>query len=179
MSTSTEIDEAAGEQSSAALRSDPFSRDDPPVWRITLWPYRSLSPDGFRSIMLITATGLSFPLIALAPTGMSLALAPYCIAALALLWVALKLSYVSGRVTEELRLWPDAIAVERREPWGRVRRWTANPYWVNIDVASTPDIENYLTLRGSGRVIELGSFLTAEERVELADELRVRIAKLT
>ncbi|MEM7270657.1 MAG: DUF2244 domain-containing protein [Pseudomonadota bacterium] len=170
-------DAAVGEPA-AVSASDPFSRPDPPVWKIRLWPYRSLSTEGFRWIMAVTAAGLALPLIALAPTGASFALAPYAIFALILLWLFLKLSYFTGRTTEELRLWPDVIAVERREPWGKIRRWSANPYWVDIDLADTRQVPSYLTLRGSGRRIELGAFLTPAERVELAGELRSRIAQL-
>lgn len=170
--------ETAGEDSPAVSMSDPFQRRDPPVWRVRLWPHRSLSKQGFRWIMGLTAAGLSLPLIALAPTGASLALAPYAAAAFGMLWLFLKLSYFSGRLTEELLLWPDTIAVERREPMGKVRRWVANPYWVDIDTTNTRTIQNYLTLRGGGRKIELGAFLTPEERVELAGELRSQINRL-
>ena len=173
--------QAAGGKPSAVSRSgpaDPFTRDDSPVWSITLWPYRSLSPEGFRVILGITAAGLALPLLALAHTGAALALAPYAALALFALWAFIKLSYRSGRVTEVLRLWPDAIAVERREPWGRVRRWNANPYWVDIEMTDTKAVQSYLTLRGNGRTIELGAFLTPEERIELADQLRTRIAQL-
>lgn len=170
--------DAAGENSPAVSVSDPFQRTDPPVWRVRLWPHRSLSPQGFRWILTLTAAGLCLPLVALAPTGASLALAPYAAAAFGLLWLFLKISYFTGRLTEELLLWPDAIAVERREPTGRIRRWAANPYWVDIDTTNTREIQNYLTLRGGGRRIELGAFLTPEERAELAGELRRQISRL-
>lgn len=168
----------AGGKPPAVSRSDPFTRADDPVWSVTLWPHRSLSPEGFKVILGITAVGLSLPILALAGTGAAIALAPYAALALFALWGFIKLSYRSGRITEVLRLWPDAIAVERREPWGRVRRWSANPYWVDVEMTDTKAIERYLTLRGNGRKIELGAFLTPEERVELADELRTRIAGL-
>lgn len=170
--------DAAGDHSPAVSISDPFRRTDPPVWRVRLWPHRSLSPEGFRWIMALTAAGLCLPLVALAPTGASLALAPYAAGAFGMLWLFLKISYFTGRLTEELLLWPDAIAVERREPLGRVKRWTANPYWVDVDTTNTREIQNYLTLRGGGRRIELGAFLTPEERVELAGELRRQINRL-
>lgn len=173
--------QTAGGKPSAVSRSsqsDPFSRADAPAWSITLWPYRSLSPEGFRIILGITAAGLALPLLALAGTGASLALAPYAALAFLALWGFIKLSYRSGRITEVLRLWPDAIAVERREPWGRIKRWEANPYWVDVEMTDTKAVQRYLTLRGNGRTIELGAFLTPEERVALADELRTRIAQL-
>ena len=169
----------AGDNSPAASVSDPFKRADPPAWGVRLWPHRSLSPSGFRWIMGLTAAGLCLPLIALAPTGASLALAPYAAAAFGLLWLFLKLSYLTGKVTEDLFLWPDAIAVERREPLGTTKRWFANPYWVDIDTTDTDTVEKYLTLRGGGRRIELGAFLTPEERIELAGELRRQINRMT
>ena len=170
--------QTAGGKPPAVVVSDPFARQDAPCWTVTLWPYRSLSPEGFRVILGVTAAGLALPLLALAGTGAAVALAPYALLALFALWAFIKLSYRTGRVTEVLRLWPDAIAVERREPWGRVRRWAANPYWVDIEIEDTRNIERYLTLRGNGRRIELGSFLTPDERTELATELRTRIAQL-
>lgn len=133
--------------------------------------------------MGMSAAAMALPIVALAsaPAGgpIALALAPYAIIALFGLWLFMRLSYRSGRVTEVLRLWPDAIAVERREPKGAIRRWDANPYWVTVETENTRDIQHYLTLRGSGRRIELGAFLTPEERIALADELRSRIAGLS
>jgi uncharacterized membrane protein len=81
-------------------------------------------------------------------------------------------------VHERLRLWPDLVTVERTEPDGHVRRWAANPYWVRVALADTPAVARYLTLSGAGRTIELGRFLTPEEREALADELRQRFARL-
>lgn len=170
--------QTAGGEPPAVSMSDPFTRSDEPVWSITLWPYRSLTPEGFRIILGVTAVGLALPILALAGTGAPIALAPYAALALFALWGFIKLSYRSGRVTEVLRLWPDAIAVERREPWGKVKRWNANPYWVDVELTDTKAVKRYLTLRGNGRTIELGAFLTSKERVELADELRIRIAHL-
>lgn len=178
MPNGEEINGGAGERSSAPLASDPFSRADTPVWTVTLWPHRSLSSDGFRRLMWFSAVAMSLPLVALVRTPAALALAPYMAAALAALWIFFKINYRRARLTEELRLWPDAIAVERREPAGKILRWSANPYWVDVDLEDTRRIPRYLTLRGAGRRIELGAFLTPEERVELAEELRRRIAGL-
>ncbi len=177
----------AGGEPSAVFASDdarnPFTRLDAPLWSITLWPHRSLQKGGFRWLMGLSAAAMSLPIVALAsaPAGgpIALALAPYAVLALGALWLFMRLSYRSGRLTEQVRLWPDAIAVERREPQGTIRRWDANPYWVDIQTETTRDIQHYLTLRGSGRRIELGTFLTPEERIRLADELRTRIAGLT
>ena len=178
MADVSDKNEAAGGKPPAISVSDPFTRQDPPVWSVLLWPHRSLPKEGFRRLMWFSGAAMSLPIIALAGTPVALPLGGAAAFALFLLWLFFRLNYRSGRVTEELRLWPDVIAVERREPKGEVRRWAANPYWVDIDLSDTKAIEQYLTLRGAGRRIELGAFLTPEERQELADELRTRIAAL-
>ncbi len=151
--------------------ADPFARSDPPLYAVTVWPHRSLDAKGMRRFLGLLAAGFCLPMMAVWGSPAAWALAPFPLAALGLTWATLAASRRQGRLTEELRLWPDAIAVERREPRGRVLRWSANPYWVRVTVADTPRIPRYLTLRGAGRTIELGAFLTAEERVTLAAEI--------
>jgi uncharacterized membrane protein len=161
--------EAAGETPSPA---DPFARRDPPLFAATLWPHRSLSRRGFGWVMLALGVGLAIPLLSVWGTPVAWALSPFLIGALALVYAMIEASYRSGRLREQVRVWPDLMAVERREPAGRVRRWSANPYWVTLELRDTRSAERYLTLRGGGRTIELGAFLTPDERGALADELR-------
>ena len=56
-------------------------------------------------------------------------------------------------------------------------RWQANPFWVRLRLDPDARPENYLTLQGGGRRIELGAFLSPEERVELAEELEAALRK--
>lgn len=138
---------------------------------LTIWPHRSLSLRGFRIVLTLVGVGLALPLIPLAGTSAAWGLAPFLLAALAALWLAIRRSYADGRLTEDLRLWPDLITVERREPRGAVRRWHANPHWVRLRLLENARIEKYLTLAGNGREIELGAFLSPEEREALYNEL--------
>lgn len=164
---------AAGGEIPAVFNGlDPFGRSDPPLFTVSLWPHRSMTRRGFRWFLGLLAAGLSIPLVSVWGTPVALFLTPFLLAALAFAWVMIELNYRAGRLVEELRIWPDAIAVERREPRGRVLRWAANPYWVTVGLNDTPTIEKYLTLTGGGRTIELGAFLTPEERVDLAGGLR-------
>ncbi len=161
-------DQEAGERSPA----DPFLRADPPLYAVRLWPHRSLTPAGFRGFMAALGGGLAIPMIAVWGTPVAWFLAPFLLGALALVWSFVRANDRARRLTEELRLWPDLVAVERREPDGRVLRWNANPYWVRLDVRDTPATARYLTVNGGGRTIELGAFLTPEEREALAVALR-------
>ena len=56
--------------------------------------------------------------------------------------------------------------------------WEGNPYWtrVSLDI-DNPKLKNYLTLTGKGRHIELGAFLSANERIELRDKIQNALAK--
>jgi uncharacterized membrane protein len=147
------------------------SRSDPPIYQVTLWPHRSLSPRGFAMVMVGTAVMLSIPLIPLLGSPVALGIAPFLVAALALLGLFIRRNQRDLSLHEELRLWPDLMAVERYEPGGRVLRWQANPYWVRIRLHPQGRPENYLTLKGGEREIELGAFLSPEERTELAAQL--------
>jgi uncharacterized membrane protein len=154
------------------------ARTDPPAFAVSLWPHRSLSRRGFRKFMALLAAGLAIPLVASWGTPVAWMLLPFLLAALGCVWLAIHVSWRRGRVHEELRLWPEVMLVERTEPGGAVRRWAANPYWVRVELRDTRQLPHYLTLAGGGRTIELGAFLTADERVALASDLRAALARL-
>lgn len=164
----------------AALSSSaPVDRDDPPIWEITLWPHRSLGRKGFRNTMLLAAFGLLLPTFPLFFTSAGWTMAPFVIGAFFLLWLAFKANYRHGKLREHLSLWPDLIAVERHELNGDIKRWQANPYWLKIKlVAAGGPVDNYLTLIGNNREIELGAFLSPEERAALKGELESHINRL-
>lgn len=158
-------------------QSAPFTRQDPPLYKVLLWPNRSLPQSGFQQTLLFTAFMLSIPLIPLLGTPVAWALLPFLVATLLALWYSIKRNYKDGELTEELRLWPDFIAVVRREPRGKIREWSANPYWVTAHLHKDARLENYLTLKGNGREIELGAFLSPEERATLYDDITRALSK--
>jgi uncharacterized membrane protein len=167
-----------GNAMGAAAAADPFGRSDAPVLSLTLWPHRSLTRRGGSWMLLLVAAGLSLPLLPLSGTAAAWGLLPFLVAALGGLYWGLRRNQHDGRLTEELRLWPDLITVVRREPRGTVRRWHANPFWVQPRLHPDGRVENYLTLRGNGREIELGAFLSPGERVTLHRDLCVALARL-
>ena len=94
-----------------------------------------------------------------------------------LLWFFIRRNTRDGRLTATLRLWPDLNTVVRREPSGRRLTWTANPFWVQVTLHTAAKLENYLTLKGGGREIELGAFLAPEERAALKAEIEDALAR--
>ena len=147
---------------------------------LRLWPHRSLPLGGFAVVILVTAGMISLPLFSVLGTAVLWGLLPFLVAAVWGLWVALRRSYRDGELTEELDLDAHEITLIRRAPGGQAQEWRANPYWVEARLhAEGGPVEDYLTLRGKGvREVELGAFLTPEERQTLGRDLRARLADL-
>lgn len=144
-----------------------------------LWPYRSLGPRGFAVFIGATVAMLAVPLLAVLGTAILWVLLAFMIAAVAGMWWALRRSWRDASVSEVLTLEPGRIAIRRREPDGTLRHWEANPYWTSVNMRLTGGpVAQYLTLKGGGREVELGAFLTPEERVSLAEALRKRIGEI-
>ncbi len=148
-----------------------------PDCRVLLWPHRSLPPTGFVWFIGITCAMLSLPLLALLGTAALWGLLPFLALAVAGVWIALNHSYRTGRLVEEVCLWDDQMSLVRVEPSGRRQEWQANPYWVELRTHDKP-VEHYLTLRGGDREVELGAFLSPEERLELKLDLEDAIRQL-
>ena len=147
-----------------------------PTAELHLWPYRSLPRRGFVWFIGITAVMISLPLIGLIGSAILWALLPFPVAAVAGIWWAIERSYRDGTILEQLCLWPDRISLTRQDPRGAPRHWEANPHWVQLALHPTGGpVEQYLTLRGAGREVELGAFLTSAERQVLYGELSDRL----
>ncbi|MCV2869621.1 DUF2244 domain-containing protein [Defluviimonas sp. WL0002] len=143
-----------------------------------LWPYRSLGPRGFAVFIGATVLMLSIPLFSVLGTVILWVLLPFMIAAVAGMWWALGRSWRDARLTEVLTIATDRVAIRRQDPDGRLRDWEANPYWTSVHLQPTGGpVAQYLTLKGGGREVELGAFLTPGERAELAQELRKKLGE--
>jgi uncharacterized membrane protein len=147
--------------------------------RLELWPHRSLTPEGFAWFFGLTAAASALPLIAVLGSAAVWGILPFALAILGALWAALRRSLRDGSTTEQLALGRDKVELVRRDPGGTIRRWEAHPFHVRIDLdAEGGPVENYLTLRGGGRRVELGRFLSPEERAALHADLAALLARL-
>ncbi|MDE3080073.1 MAG: DUF2244 domain-containing protein [Paracoccaceae bacterium] len=157
----------------------PWTDGDLPVAELHLWPNRSLPRGGFVLIIAATAALFLVPLLALVGSPELWGVLPFAVLTGGGLWLAFRSNYRSGKLIERLRLWPNRIEINRHEPDGRQLDWTANPHWIRIALhAEGGPVEQYLTLKGSGREVELGAFLSPEERVALKDQIERAIARL-
>ncbi|QQA42053.1 DUF2244 domain-containing protein [Pelagovum pacificum] len=153
--------------------TSPPGATDAPRAELQLWPYRSLPRRGMVIFIGITVALVSLPLLAVVGSPVLWGLLPFIVAAIAGLWWAIERSYSDGSVLETLLVWPDRVTLTRRNPRGPRQDWEANPYWVEVCLHEDGGpVETYITLRGAGREVEIGAFLTPEERKALYPELR-------
>ena len=142
-------------------------------YRLDLRPNISMGNPGFVRVIGISALFLALPLLGVLGTPVLWGLLPFAGAALWAIWYALMRNRRDrAELRETLHLSRDRLDVTRHDPRKPARHFHANPYWVKLSLkeAGGP-VENYLTLSGAGREIELGAFLSPEERAQLHDEL--------
>ena len=169
-------DPAALERSGAAAVSEAASGS--PLAELRLWPHRSLPPEGFVLFMGATSLLIALPLLSVLGSPVLWGLLPFLVAAVAGMWGALRWSYRTGEVIEELRLWPDRVTLTRVERRGE-RSWEANPHWVRTALhAEGGPVPQYPTLSGAGRTVEIGAFLSEDERVQLRPEIEDAFRRL-
>lgn len=147
--------------------------------RLHLWPHRSLTQRGFVWFVGATAALIALPLLGSLGSPVLWMLLPFLLAAIWAIWFALRKNGRDRDIVEDLRLAPDRVTLVRHGPKGKRQDWTANPYWLRLTLHETGGpVPNYLTLKGEGREVELGAFLSEEERVALRDDLLARLQAL-
>lgn len=150
-----------------------------PIYHIVLRPHRSLSRVGFAWLLLIFWLLLVLPIIPMLGRSVIWAILPFTLGALLALWFSINRNYRDRSLYEELSLWDDLICVYRHNPNTEDQHWTANPYWVTPAItAKNGPVENYVTLKGNGRTIELGAFLSPKERQILFDDLLKELGRV-
>lgn len=139
---------------------------------LTLWPHRSLPRRGFAAVIALFFVLAMVPLVGLLGTVLLWGLLPFGLAALAALWFGLRLSYRSGEVLETLAITPEATVLRRRNPDGSEQSWECNTYWARAELhRKGGPVPYYVTLSGNGRRVEIGAFLSEDERRALYGEL--------
>ncbi|MEM9210616.1 MAG: DUF2244 domain-containing protein [Pseudomonadota bacterium] len=150
---------------------DLVERPDAPLYQVTLWPYRSLSKEGFVLVISLVSFAFLVPLMTFIGSTFFWGILPFIVAAVAGLWYAIQRTNTDAKLTETLRLWPDLIAVHRHNPRSPDQFWHAHPAFVKVTLREDTDIEHYVTLTGANREIEIGAFLTPNERLDLFQTL--------
>ena len=152
---------------------------DGPLARLTLWPHQSMTASGFVTFIGVTAGMLAVPLLAVLGSPVAWVLMLFFLAAIAGVWWAIMANRAQQRRHEELAIWSDRMRLAHVAPKRAPLEWEANPHWVRVSLRENGGpVEKYLTLKGGDREVELGAFLSPEEREALHDELTRLLARL-
>ena len=143
-----------------------------PKAHLVLWPHQSMTAKGFAAFIGITAVLLLSPILAMLGSAESWVMLIFFGGALAAIWFAINANKRRQQMREDLFIWSDLVRLEHVVPNQPMRMWEANPYWISVHLRDDGPVKKYLTLKGNEREVELGAFLTPEEREELYTEIQ-------
>ncbi|MCV6587260.1 MAG: DUF2244 domain-containing protein [Marinibacterium sp.] len=145
---------------------------DPDRSELHLWPHQSLQPRGFVLFIAVTSVLLLVPLVPLVGSVVIWGVLPFMLLALAGIWFALEKSWRDRRILEVLTLTEDQAHLVRHNPRGPTQEWGCNRYWASAEMHEDGGpVPYYVTLKGGGREVEIGCFLSEDERQALYSEL--------
>jgi uncharacterized membrane protein len=141
---------------------------DEPFFRAELTPYRSLGTLGFRVLMaaLFVASvlvGIAFLAIGAWPVFGFFGLD------VALLYIAFRLSYRSGRAREQVAVSRTLVDIRKIAPSGRTEEHRFNPFWARFSIARHEMIGiTAMRVEGQGKSVPIGGFLNPDDRESFA-----------
>lgn len=139
---------------------------------LRLWAYNSLSPKGFAWMIGLTSVMLVLPLLSVLGTIVLWWMLPFLAFAVAILWFALRRSNRDRQISEVLERKGEELTLIHQPARGEALHWTCNVYWARVEMHKTGGpVDHYVTLTGNGRRVEIGRFLSEEERESLYLEL--------
>ncbi|MYM54707.1 DUF2244 domain-containing protein [Thalassovita mangrovi] len=146
---------------------------------LTLRPHRSLPRRGFAAMILMAFLLGTVPLYGLLGTVFLWGLLPFVLAMVGALWWGLERSYRDGDILEELRLRDHDLVLSHKPARGETKEWACNIYWVRAEMhVSGGPVPFYVTLSGNGRTVEIGAFLSEDERKALFGDLQDKLTEL-
>lgn len=155
-----------------------MERSNPKSWRATLTPHRSLSRRGFLVLMGVVigvnaVAGAAFMAIGAWPVM------GFCGLDVLIVWWAFRRNFADARRAERIEITEHEVVLERLAENRQPERSRFVRNWVRVELEEDRPREliGRLFLRCHGNLTEIGSFLSAEERKELAQALRGALAR--
>ncbi|WP_171207701.1 MULTISPECIES: DUF2244 domain-containing protein [unclassified Ruegeria] len=143
---------------------------------LRLWPHNSLPPRGAMGVVMgVFLFGL-IPVLAMLGSAILWGLLPFLLITVLGLWLAIEMNYRARSISEVLTLSGTQARLVHHNPRKGDQIWTCNRYWARPEMhAKGGPVPHYVTLIGEGREVEIGAFLSEEERIALYDELTVKL----
>ena len=124
------------------------------------------------AFVLTTFTLILIPTLPLLGSPILWGLLPFLLIAVWGIYFALQRNHKSRQIVEVLTLDAETAHLVRTNPKGDTLEWDCNRYWTEVSKYDTDGpVPHYVTLKGQGREVEIGAFLSEEERIALYDDL--------
>jgi uncharacterized membrane protein len=150
-------------------------RPETPHFRATLTPYRSATARQ-QTLVVLLMMAVATPAAVVFVIAGAWPVTGFMGLEIVLLFFAFRLNHWRGFAREVIEVSRARFRLLSVDPWGREREWLWTPAWIQVLVADTPKRKNGLAVRSHGETVEIGSFLTADERETLADRLKGALA---
>ncbi|WP_425071132.1 DUF2244 domain-containing protein [Sagittula sp. S175] len=145
---------------------------DAPRQELRLWPHNALSAKGFAAMVLGFFTAASIPLYGVLGTKLLWGLLPFMLIATGGLYYGLRRNNRDRQILETLSVTGNTTHLLRQNPDGSTQEWDSNTYWVTVTLHERGGpVPYYVTLKGKGREVEIGAFLSEDERKALHTDL--------
>ncbi len=142
------------------------------VQELRLWPHNSLPPRGAMGVILSVFLFGLIPLFAVLGSVLLWGLLPFMLVTVLGLWLAFEMNYRARSISEVLTLSGTQAHLVHHDPRNGDQEWSCNRYWARLEIHERGGpVPNYVTLSGEGRQVEIGAFLSEEERIALFDDL--------
>src|SRR5271163_3158877 len=148
-----------------------MSAGDPVLLDRTLRPSPPMPPAALTWVVVAVAVIYLVFALAFISRGAWL-ITPFMGLDVALLAWAFRASLRASRCHERVLLTPSVLRVERHPPKGPSSEVAFNPYWVRVDMPDPPEPGSQLTLWSHGKGVPVGTFLTPDEKLDLARVLK-------
>ena len=127
------------------------------------------------TILSVFLFGL-IPLLAMLGSVVLWGFLPFLLITVFGLWLAIQTNYRARSVFEVLTLSDTQAHLVHHTPGKDQQKWSCNRYWARPEMHEKGGpVPHYVTLVGDGREVEIGSFLSEDERISLYDELVKRL----
>ena len=148
-----------------------------PILNIILYPHRSLSPKGFL-ILMVCIIFVSFSIGAFFMLKGAWPVFGFFGLDVLLVYIAFKVNYHNAKRYEKIRLWENSLIIKKKSDNGKSNTWKFNPYWVRLEMKKSQSRSSDLNLSSHGKTISIGSFLSNQEKEEVANTLLLHLKKL-
>ncbi len=142
------------------------------VHELRLWPHNSLPRRGAMiAILSVFLFGL-IPLLAVLGSVVLWGLLPFLLLTVLGLWLAIQANYRARSTFEVFTLSDSQARLVHHTPGKDQQEWSCNRYWARPEMYEEGGpVPHYVTLVGDGREVEIGAFLSEDERITLYDDL--------